>query len=69
MAGKKKKVRLDAELLERAKRAAETAGYSDVEEFLAHLVTKELMKIESAADSAEDEEELKRRLRGLGYIS
>ena len=64
-----KKVKLDADLLDRAKRAAETAGYSSVEEFLAHLIEKELVKIEGAATDAADEEELKERLRGLGYLS
>jgi hypothetical protein len=60
-----KKVKLDADLLERAKKVAETAGYSSVDEFLTHLLEKELRQVEDAAD----EEELKERLRGLGYLS
>ena len=60
-----KKVKLDADLLDRASKIAETAGYSSVEEFLTHLLEKELGKIGEAAD----EEALKERLRGLGYIS
>jgi hypothetical protein len=64
-----KKVKLDGDLLDRAKSAAETAGYSSVEEFLSHLIEKELVKIEGAATDAADEEELKERLRGLGYLS
>lgn len=64
-----KKVKLDTELYERAERAAETAGYSDVTEFLTHLISKELARIEGAEESSGDEEELKKRLRGLGYIS
>jgi hypothetical protein len=64
-----KKVKIDGDLLDRAKAAAETAGYSTVEEFLSHLIEKELGKIEGAATDAADEEELKERLRGLGYLS
>ena len=60
-----KKVKLDADLLEKAKAVAETAGYSTVDEFISHLLEKELKKVEDAVD----EEELKERLRGLGYIS
>ena len=64
-----KKVKLDGDLLDRAARAAETAGYSSVDEFLTHLIEKELGKIEGAATDAADEDELKERLRGLGYLS
>ena len=60
-----KKVKLDADLLDKAKKVAETAGYSTVDEFVSHLLEKELKKVEDAVD----EEELKERLRGLGYIS
>jgi hypothetical protein len=69
MLGSKGKVKLDPDLLDRAKKAAETAGYSNVEEFLNHLVEKELKKIETATTEAKDEDELKERLKGLGYIS
>ncbi len=64
-----KKVKIDADLLERAKNAAETAGYSTTEEFLSHLIEKELKQIEGASATAADEEELKERLKGLGYLS
>jgi len=64
-----KKVKLDSDLLERAKKAAETAGYATTEEFLSHLIEKELKQIEGASADAADEEELKERLRGLGYPS
>ncbi len=61
----KGKVKIDSELLDKAKKVAETAGYSTVDEFVSHLLEKELKKVEDAVD----EEELKERLRGLGYIS
>jgi hypothetical protein len=65
MFGKKPIVQLSPELYEKACRAAEAAGYPDVAEFVAHLLEKELGKLDGAAD----EKELKERLRGLGYIS
>ena len=60
-----KNVKLDAELLARAKRYARIAGYSSVEEFIAHALDKELAKL----DDAQTEDEIRRRLQGLGYIS
>jgi hypothetical protein len=59
------KIKLDKALLERAKKFASAAGYSSVDEFIAHLVEKELAKLEGAGD----DEEVKKRLKGLGYIS
>jgi hypothetical protein len=58
------KIKIEAGLLERAKRVAAAAGYSSVEEFVAHCVEKELKLLES-----EDvENQTADRLRGLGYI-
>lgn len=58
-------VKLDKALVARAKRYADLAGYSSVEEFIAHLVEKELAKLEGS----DSEEEIKKKLKGLGYIS
>ena len=59
------KVKLDKDLVAKVKRYADLAGYSSAEEFITHALEKELAKL---AD-AKDEEEIKKRLRGLGYIS
>jgi len=59
------KIKLDKELVARVKKYADIAGYSSVEEFITHALEKELAKLEGATD----EEEIKKRLRGLGYIS
>ena len=59
------KVKLDKELIARVRRYAEIAGYSSPEEFITHALEKELSKL----DGAESEEEIKKRLKGLGYIS
>ena len=58
-------VKLDKALLKKIKMYAQIAGYSPVEEFITHALEKELAKLEDAGD----EEEIKKRLKGLGYIS
>ena len=58
------KIKIDAGLLERAKRAAEAAGYSSIEEFVVHLLEKELARLETD----EAERHVADQLRGLGYI-
>jgi len=60
-----KKIKLDKELYEKVKMYAEIAGYSSAEEFVTHALEKEISQFEDA----ESEEEIKKRLRGLGYIS
>jgi metal-responsive CopG/Arc/MetJ family transcriptional regulator len=59
------KVKLDKDLLTRVKRYADIAGYSSVEEFITHALEKELAHLEEA----DSEEEIRKRLQGLGYIS
>ena len=63
------KIKLEKDLYERAKKVSEAAGYSSVDEFVAHVVEKELRNISGGDGEPEDEEKLKERLRGLGYIS
>lgn len=59
------KVKLDKDLVNKVKRYADIAGYSTPEEFITHALEKELAKLEGS----DSEEEIKKRLRGLGYIS
>jgi len=58
-------IKLDKDLLERVKRYADLAGYSSVDEFIAHALEKELAHLEGS----DSEDEIKKRLKGLGYIS
>jgi hypothetical protein len=58
------KIKLDNALYERVAKIAERAGYPTPEEFIIHLIEKELAVLE-AADTDEDVTD---RLRGLGYI-
>jgi hypothetical protein len=59
------RIKLDKALVARAKRYADLAGYSSVEEFIQHVLEKELAKLEGS----DSEEEIKKKLKGLGYIS
>lgn len=59
------KIKLDKDLYARVKKFAEIAGYSSVDEFVIHALEKELAQLEGA----DSEEEIKKRLQGLGYIS
>jgi len=58
-------VKIDKELRRKIEKYAKLAGYSSVDEFVAHALEKELAKLEDA----DSEEEIKKRLKGLGYIS
>ena len=59
------KIKIDGKLYERAKKAAEAAGYSSFEEFVTSLIEKELARLESSSD---DNQAVADQLRGLGYI-
>ncbi|MBI5762417.1 MAG: ribbon-helix-helix protein, CopG family [Planctomycetes bacterium] len=62
-------VKLDKALLERVKKYAEAAGYSSVDEFIAHAIEKELTKLDEAkGGGTESDPAVLERLRGLGYI-
>ncbi len=61
----KAKIKLDKDLLERVKKYARLAGYSSAEEFITHCLEKEIAKLEES----DSEEEIKKKLKGLGYIS
>ncbi len=58
------KINIDPNLYYRAKKGADAAGYSSVEEFVAHCIENELKKLKVE----ETEEQVSKQLRGLGYI-
>jgi hypothetical protein len=58
------KLKLDRDLWERLSRCAKAAGYSSTEEFVRHTLERAV----SALEEADSEEEIKRRLQGLGYL-
>lgn len=59
------RIKLDKVLMAKLRRYSSLAGYASVEEFVTHALEKEIAKLEGA----DSEEEIKKRLRGLGYIS
>ncbi len=59
-----KSIKLNSDLWQRVEQHAKKAGYSSPEEFVEHVLEKELSKSEEAAS----QEEVERRLRGLGYL-
>ncbi len=61
----RKTIKVDKDLMAKIERYARIAGYSSPNEFVTHALEKELAKLEGATT----EEEIKKRLRGLGYIS
>ena len=58
------KIKIDDALFDRVKTVAEKAGYSSPDEFIVHMIEKELAVLESA----ESDETVTERLKGLGYI-
>ena len=65
MFGSANKIKLDPALLERVKQIADVAGYASHEEFITHIIEKELAQFEEASS----DDDITEKLRGLGYIS
>ncbi len=57
------KLKLDSELHRRAEKHALALGYSSLEEFVTHLLEREMAPL-----SEEDKAQLEARLKGLGYL-
>ena len=58
------KIKIEKALMDKVRKYAEMSGYSSVEEFVTHMLEKEIAKIEEA----DSEDEIKKKLKGLGYI-
>ena len=63
--GKSTSVKLDKDLVERLIHVADIAGYATVEEFVAHVLEKEMLHFEDA----KSDDAIREKLKGLGYIS
>ncbi len=57
-------VKLDKGLMKKIKMYSKIAGYSSPAEFITHALEKEIALLEEA----ESEDEIKKKLQGLGYI-
>ena len=58
------RIKVDSDLWARLGQAARAAGYSSTEEFVAHVLDKAVASLEEA----QSEEEIRKRLQGLGYL-
>lgn len=57
-------VKLKKQLWDRVKRCSDAAGYSGPEEFIEHVLERELAKLEDT----QSDEEIVKKLKGLGYL-
>ncbi len=60
----KASVKVAKALYDRAREVAEKGGYSSVEEFIEHVLERELAKFEDS----NSREEIEKKLKGLGYL-
>ncbi len=65
MFGNSNKVKLDKDLLDRIEQIAEVAGYASRDEFIQHVLEREVAQFEDASS----DEDITAKLKGLGYIS
>jgi len=65
MFGSSVKVRIERDLMDRIRKVADVAGYATPEEFVVHVLEKEMLHFEDAGS----EEDIRNKLKGLGYIS
>ena len=61
----RKRISIDDRLLARVRTWADRTGYSSAEELITHVLEREIAHLEGAAS----EDELRQRLKGLGYLS
>ncbi len=59
-----KKIVLDKTLYDRIAKVARQAGYAAVQDFVVHVLEQQVRHLEEA----KDEETIRKRLEGLGYI-
>ena len=65
LGGKTVKVKIDRDLHDRLRKVADVAGYATTAEFITHVLEKEMLHFEEAAS----DEDIRNKLKGLGYIS
>ena len=59
------KVKIDRDLFDRLRMVADVAGYATTEEFVEHVLEKEMLHFEDAGS----DDDIRDKLKGLGYIS
>ena len=61
------KIKIDDALFEKVKNLAEKAGYSSADEFVSHMLEREINY--AGGEQELNDTEVLERLKGLGYIS
>ncbi len=59
------KVKIDKDLYDKLRKVADVAGYATTEEFITHVLEKEMLHFEEAGN----DDDIREKLKGLGYIS
>ena len=65
LGGKTTKVKVDKDLYDKLRKVADVAGYATTDEFIQHVLEKEMLHFEEAGS----DEDIRAKLKGLGYIS
>ncbi len=65
MFGSSAKVKIERDLMDRIRKVADVAGYATAEEFVVHVLEKEMLHFEDAGS----DDDIRDKLKGLGYIS
>ena len=65
MFGSTVKVKIERDLMDRIRKVADVAGYATPEEFVVHVLEKEMLHFEDAGS----DDDIRNKLKGLGYIS
>ena len=60
------RIKIDKELYGKLEEMADERGYSSVEEFVIHILEREVSK--GGGGGKKDEEEIRKKLEGLGYL-
>ena len=58
-------IKLEKGLFARVKRYADLAGYSSADEFVTHVLEKAVAEL----DREDSEDEIRKKLKGLGYLA
>ncbi|MBT3217656.1 MAG: hypothetical protein HN348_01075 [Proteobacteria bacterium] len=59
------KVKIEKDLYDKLRKVADVAGYATTEEFITHVLEKEMLHFEEAGS----DDDIREKLKGLGYIS
>lgn len=62
----KLKLKFDSSTIERIRKVSEAGGYSSPEEFVMHIIERELDILDPG--EGESEEDIRKKMEGLGYI-